>query len=71
MYWGIPPEINAFRLAMMGAGPTAHVPQATAYTTAAATHFEQGAQQAVTARAQPPRFFRGSVARACSAARPR
>ena len=56
MYWGIPPEINAFRLTMMGAGPTAHVPQITAYTTAAATHMEQAAQQMVTAAATAPGF---------------
>lgn len=59
MYWGIPPEINAFRLTRMGAGPTAHVPQITAYTAAAATHFEQGMQQSVTAIATAP-VFQGS-----------
>lgn len=59
MYWGIPPEINAFRLTRMGAGPTAHVPQITAYTADAATHFEQGMQQSVTATATAP-VFQGS-----------
>ncbi|MEE6140496.1 PPE family protein [Mycobacterium sp. 050128] len=59
MYWGIPPEINAFRLTRMGAGPTAHIPQITAYTAAAVTHFEQGMQQQVTAAATAP-VFQGS-----------
>jgi len=56
MYWGIPPEINAFRLTMMGAGPTAHVPVVAAYTDAAATHLEQATQQAVTTMATAPSF---------------
>lgn len=56
MYWGIPPEINAFRLTMMGAGPTAHVPVVAAYSDAAATHLEQAAQQAVTTIATAPSF---------------
>lgn len=56
MYWGIPPEINAFRLTMMGAGPTAHVPVVAAYTDAAATHMDQAVQQAVTTAATAPSF---------------
>ncbi|MGH3971359.1 MAG: PPE family protein, partial [Mycobacterium sp.] len=56
MYWGIPPEVNAFRLTMMGAGPTAHVPQLTAYADASITHLEQAAQQAVTTAATAPSF---------------
>ncbi|KEP38786.1 PPE domain-containing protein [Mycobacterium kansasii] len=56
MYWGIPPEINAFRLTMMGAGPATHVPQIAAYTTAAVTHAEQGLQQAMTAAATSAGF---------------
>lgn len=51
MYWGIPPEINAFRLTRMGAGPAAHAGQVAAYGTASATYFEQGSQAAVTAMA--------------------
>ncbi|MCA2304840.1 PPE family protein [Mycobacterium intracellulare] len=43
----------------MGAGPMAHVPQITAYTAAAATHFEQGMQQSTTALATAP-VFQGS-----------
>lgn len=56
MYWGIPPEINAFRLTMMGAGPSAHVPVVAAYTDAATTHVEQAVQQAVTTMATAPSF---------------
>lgn len=56
MYWGIPPEINAFRLTRMGAGPMAHVPQIVAYTSAAVTHFQQGVQQQVTATVTAPVF---------------
>lgn len=56
MYWGIPPEINAFRLTMMGAGPTAHIPQITGFQAAAATHVQQGMQMAVTAAATSPSF---------------
>lgn len=56
MYWGIPPEINAFRLTMMGAGPTAHVPHITGFQAAAVTHVQQGTQMAVTAAATSPSF---------------
>ncbi|MGH3556036.1 MAG: PPE domain-containing protein [Mycobacterium sp.] len=56
MYWGIPPEINAFRLTMMGAGPTAHVPHITGFEAAAATHVQQGTQMAVTAATTGPSF---------------
>jgi PPE-repeat protein len=56
MYWGIPPEINAFRLTMAGAGPTAHLPQITGFQAAAATHAQQGVQMAVTAAATSPSF---------------
>ena len=49
MYWGIPPEVNAFRLTMAGAGPTAHVPQVAAFETAAITHTQQATQMAATA----------------------
>lgn len=59
MYWGIPPEINAFRLTRMGAGPTAHVAQIAGFTTAATTHLQQGTQQAVTAVATSG-VFQGS-----------
>lgn len=48
MYWGIPPEVNAFRLTMAGAGPTAHVPAATAFETVSATHIQQAAQMSST-----------------------
>ncbi|GAB5901233.1 PPE family protein [Mycolicibacterium mageritense] len=44
LYHVFPPETNAFRLTMMGAGPAAHVPAATAFETAAVTH-AQGAVQ--------------------------
>ncbi|MBY0442806.1 MAG: PPE domain-containing protein [Mycobacteriaceae bacterium] len=56
MYWGIPPEINAFRLTMVGAGPMAHVPQVAGYQAVAATHAQQGAQMAMTAAATSPSF---------------
>ncbi|MGO9103074.1 MAG: PPE domain-containing protein [Mycobacterium sp.] len=56
MYWGIPPEINAFRLTRMGAGPGAHAAQIAGFTTASATHLEQGTQQAVTAVATSASF---------------
>ena len=56
MYWGIPPEINAFRLTMMGAGPMAHVPQISGFQAAAAIHMQQGMQMAVTAAATSPSF---------------
>jgi hypothetical protein len=49
MYWGIPPEVNAFRLTMAGAGPTAHVPAAAAFETVGATHIQQAAQMSATA----------------------
>ncbi|MGV7254559.1 PPE domain-containing protein [Mycobacterium kansasii] len=51
MYWGIPPEVNAFRLLSAGAGPGAHIPQVASFETAAATHLEQGVQMATTAAA--------------------
>ena len=70
MYWGIPPEINAFRLTMMGAGPTAHVPVVAAYTDAAATHLEQAAQQTVTTMATAPSFVGFGGASMVSAATP-
>lgn len=70
MYWGIPPEINAFRLTMMGAGPTAHVPVVVAYADAAATHLEQAAQQAVTTAATAPSFVGFGGASMVSAATP-
>ena len=70
MYSGIPPEINAFRLTMMGAGPTAHVPVVAAYTDAAATHFAQAAQQAVTTMATAPSFVGFGGASMVSAATP-
>lgn len=56
MYWGIPPEINAFRLTTMGAGPMAHVPQISGFQAAAATHVQQGMQMAATAAATRPSF---------------
>jgi hypothetical protein len=56
MYWGIPPEINAFRLTMMGAGPMAHVPQMIGFQAAAATHLQQGVQMATTAAETSPSF---------------
>jgi PPE-repeat protein len=56
MYWGIPPEVNAFRLTMAGAGPTAHVGQVTAFETAAVTHTEQATQMAATAAATGASF---------------
>ena len=56
MYWGIPPEVNAFRLTMAGAGPTAHVPQVTAFETAAITHTQQATQMAATAAATAASF---------------
>lgn len=49
MYWGIPPEVNAFRLTLAGAGPTAHIPHVTGFETAAATHMSQATQMAATA----------------------
>ena len=68
MYWGIPPEVNAFRLTMMGAGPMAHVPHLTAFQTAAATHIEQGAQMIATTAATSPSFVGvGGAAMAASA----
>ena len=70
MYWGIPPEINAFRLTMMGAGPTAHVPVVAAYTDAAATHLQQAAQQTVTTMATAPSFVGFGGASMVSAATP-
>jgi hypothetical protein len=56
MYWGITPEVNAFRLTMAGAGPTAHVPQVTAFETAAITHTQQATQMAATAAATAASF---------------
>ena len=56
MYWGISPEVNAFRLTMAGAGPTAHVPQVTAFETAAITHTQQATQMAATAAATAASF---------------
>ena len=56
MYFGIPPEVNAFRLARIGAGPEAHAPQVAAYTSVAAVHEEQAVQQMVTAAATAPGF---------------
>lgn len=56
MYWGIPPEVNAFRLTRMGAGPAAHAAQIAGFATASMTHLEQGTQQAVTAVATSPSF---------------
>lgn len=56
MYWGIPPEVNAFRL-QTGAGAAAHAAQIAAYTTAATTYAEQGAQQAATAAATSAVFI--------------
>jgi len=56
MYWGIPPEINAFRLTMMGTGPMAHVPQISGFQAAAAIHMQQGMQMAVTAASTSPSF---------------
>ena len=56
MYWGIPPEVNAFRLTMAGAGPTAHVPQVAAFETAAITHTQQATQMAATAAATAASF---------------
>jgi PPE-repeat protein len=70
MYWGIPPEINAFRLTMMGAGPAAHVPVVAAYTDAMATHMEQAAQQAVTTAATAPSFVGSGGGGMVSAASP-
>ena len=56
MYWGITPEVNAFRLTMAGAGPTAHVPQVTAFEAAAITHTQQATQMAATAAATAASF---------------
>ena len=56
MYWGIPPEVNAFRLTMAGAGPTAHVSQVAAFETAAVTHTQQATQMAATAAATATSF---------------
>lgn len=70
MYWGIPPEINAFRLTMLGAGPTAHVPVVAAYTDAAAVHMEQSVQQAVTTMATAPSFVGSGGAGMVSSATP-
>src|SRR6478752_2729328 len=56
MYWGITPEVNAFRLTMAGAGPTAHVPQVTAFETAAITHTQQATQMAATEAATAASF---------------
>jgi hypothetical protein len=67
MYWGIPPEVNAFRLTMAGAGPTAHVPQLTGFETAGVTHAEQATQMAVTA-AETATSFVGSGGAAMMAA---
>ncbi|WP_454561757.1 PPE domain-containing protein [Mycobacterium haemophilum] len=70
MYWGIPPEINAFRLTMVGAGPTAHVPQITGFQAAAATHAQQGVQMAMTAAATSPSFVGAGGAAMMAAALP-
>lgn len=70
MYWGIPPEINAFRLTMMGAGPAAHVPVVAAYSDAAASHMEQAARQAVTTAATAPSFVGAGGGGMVSAATP-
>jgi PPE-repeat protein len=48
-YWGITPEVNAFRLTCMGAGSAAHVPQVAGYQTASETLIAEGAQQTATA----------------------
>lgn len=49
LYYGLPPETNAFRLTMMGAGPAAHVPAATAFEAASVTHAEGAVQLTNTA----------------------
>nr|VTP02300.1 putative PPE family protein PPE36 [Mycobacterium riyadhense] len=59
MYWGIPPEVNAFRLTRMGVGAGAHAGQIAGFAAASATHVEQATQQAVTAVATSA-VFEGS-----------
>lgn len=56
VYWGIPPEVNAFRLTMAGAGPTAHTAQVAALETAAMTHVQAATQMSATAAAVAPSF---------------
>lgn len=50
-YYGLTPEVNAFRLTMMGAGPAAHVPAAAGFETASVTHAQGAVQMANTAAA--------------------
>jgi PPE-repeat protein len=50
-YWGMTPEVNAFRLTCMGAGSAAHVPVVAGYQTASETLIAEGTQQTATAMA--------------------
>lgn len=70
MYWGIAPEVNAFRLTMMGAGPIAHIPQITGFQAAAATHLQQGMQMGLTAAVTSPSFAGAGGAAMMAAALP-
>jgi len=56
MYFGIPPEINAFRLTRIGAGSAAHVAQAAAYETVGIAHVYQSVESILTAATTAPAF---------------
>jgi PPE-repeat protein len=67
-YPALPPETNAFRLTMMGAGPAAHVPAAAAFEAASVTHAEGAVQITNTAVSTASTYMgAGSIAMVQSA----